>query len=517
MDLPSMTSGLSEPFLSCKDFYEDCPGCKVDKLKQSRTGLPIREFLSIWIIVLCTALPISSLFPFLYFMVRDFNIAKREEDIGYYAGYIGSSFMLGRALTSVFWGQVADRYGRRPVIIFGTMTVVVFNTLFGLSVNFWMAITTRFLLGSLNGLLGPIKAYAAEIFREEHQSLGMTTVSTAWGIGLIIGPALGGFLAQPAELYPNIFSKESLFGRFPYFLPCLCISVFALGVTVACFWLPETLHNHGGNNDPIDAIESASVESKENERGDNEGNKPSNGESLLRNWPLMSSIIVYCVFSLHDMAYTEIFSLWAVSPKKLGGLSFSSADVGEVLAITGFSLLVFQTAFYPYMERILGPITLARVAVVISIPLLTSYPFIATLSGFILGLLLNLASIMKNVLSVSIITGLFLLQNRAVDQHQRGAANGLAMTAMSLFKALGPAGGGAIFSWAQTRQDAAFLPGNHIVFFILNVVQLIGALMTFRPFLVTRKDHSSFVVSNMLTAPNVVEAENDFCVMLNKS
>lgn len=34
---------------------------------------------------------------------------------------------------------------------------VIFNTLFGLSVNFWMAVATRFLLGCLNGLLGPIK------------------------------------------------------------------------------------------------------------------------------------------------------------------------------------------------------------------------------------------------------------------------------------------------------------------------------------------------------------------------
>lgn len=34
---------------------------------------------------------------------------------------------------------------------------VIFNTLFGLSTNYWMAITTRFLLGSLNGLLGPVK------------------------------------------------------------------------------------------------------------------------------------------------------------------------------------------------------------------------------------------------------------------------------------------------------------------------------------------------------------------------
>ncbi|KAJ6428663.1 hypothetical protein OIU84_020353 [Salix udensis] len=59
---------------------------------------------------------------------------------------------------------------------------------------------------------------------------------------------------------------------------------------------------------------------------------------------------------------------------------------------------------------------------------------------------------MKNVFSVSIITGLFILQNNAVDQSQRGAANGISMTAMSLFKAVGPAGGGALLSWAQKRQ-----------------------------------------------------------------
>ena len=35
----------------------------------------------------------------------------------------GSAFMLGRALTSVFWGAVADRYGRKPVIVFGTFAV----------------------------------------------------------------------------------------------------------------------------------------------------------------------------------------------------------------------------------------------------------------------------------------------------------------------------------------------------------------------------------------------------------
>ncbi|KAK8552727.1 hypothetical protein V6N12_041304 [Hibiscus sabdariffa] len=455
---------------------------QVDQLKESQQGIPLRELLSIWIVVLCTALPISSLFPFLYFMTRDFHIAEREEDIGSYAGYVGSAFMLGRALTSVLWGIFADRYGRKPVIIMGTISVVIFNTLFGLSVNFWMAVITRFLLGSMNGLLGPIKAYAVEIFRTEYQALALSSVSTSWGIGLIIGPALGGYLAQPAEKYPNVFSKDSLFGRFPYFLPCLIISLFALAVTIASFWLPETLHRHKDtSDDSYDALEAATHDSNTKEITEKDEGRES--ASLLRNWPLMSSIIVYCVFSLHDMAYSEIFSLWAVSPRRLGGLNYSTEDVGQVLAITGFSLLVFQFSFYPYVERMLGPVMVSRISSLLSIPLLQSYSYMPLLSGFALGLAINCASIFKSLFSVSIITGLFILQNQAVEQHQRGAANGLAMTAMSLFKAIGPAGGGALFSWAEKRQDASFLPGIQMVFFMLNVVQVIGMLMTFEPFL----------------------------------
>ncbi|KAK1562747.1 hypothetical protein Q3G72_016448 [Acer saccharum] len=210
---------------------------------------------------------------------------------------------------------------------------------------------------------------------------------------------------------------------------------------------------------------------------------PSSQQSLLKNWPLMSSILVYCVFQLHDMAYSEIFSLWAVSPRKNGGLSYSTTDVGEVLAVSGFGLLVFQLFLYPLTERKLGPVMISRIGAVLSIPLLSCYPLIAMLKGLSLTLLVNCASMLKNVLCVSITTGLFLLQNRAVTQQQRGAANGISMSAMSLFKAVGPAAGGSIFSWAQKRQNASFLPGDQMVFFMLNIIEVIGLLMTFKPFL----------------------------------
>ncbi|CAL9230207.1 unnamed protein product, partial [Arabidopsis halleri] len=68
-----------------------------------------------------SALPISSLYPFLYYM--DFGVAKTERDIGFYTGFVACSFMLGRALTSVSWGIVSDRYGRKPIIIVGTVSM----------------------------------------------------------------------------------------------------------------------------------------------------------------------------------------------------------------------------------------------------------------------------------------------------------------------------------------------------------------------------------------------------------
>ncbi|XP_057851931.2 protein ZINC INDUCED FACILITATOR-LIKE 1-like [Cryptomeria japonica] len=420
-------------------------------------------------VVLVNALPISSLFPFLYFMVRDFNIASRYEDIAMYAGILGSSFMVGRFLFSVVWGVAADRYGRKPVIIIGAISIIVLNTLFGLSVNYWMAISTRFLLGSFNGLIGTIKAYAIEVSREEHHAAGLSIVTTTWGIGLIIGPAIGGFLAQPAQKYPYNFSPNSLWGRFPYLLPCIVISVFAVPVLMLSFLLPETLHKHPHGKEENCDLDKASIdiekEEPQNEKACMKEKKKGNMttlKSIINNWTVMSTIIINCIYSLHDIAYSEIFSLWAVSPTSQGGLGFTTSQVGAILATSGFGLLIFQlTAFSP-LAKLFGPIHVTRTSAIISIPLLTMYPFIALLRDQSLWIIINFASLLKNILSVMTITGTFLLLNNAAEQDQRAAANGLQMSGMSLFKAIGPASAGILFSWGQRSQNTDFLPGTHL-------------------------------------------------------
>ncbi|KAF8648591.1 hypothetical protein HU200_064635 [Digitaria exilis] len=342
--------------------------------------------------------------------------------------------MLGRALTSILWGILADQIGRKPIIVVTIFSMLVFNTLFGLSVRYWMAIATRFLLGFLHGSLGTLRAYAVEVCRPEHHAIGLSIVSTSWAVALIIGPAIGGYLAQPTEKYPKLFPANSFFGRFPYLLPCLCMSVFYFVILISCIWLPETLHMH--------RLEKKEDQSTNSFEFVNEHSTSTTTKSLFRNWPLMSSITLFCITCFDDMAYSEIFPLWAESNKKFGGLSFSTEDVGNVLVVTGASILLYQTFIYPRFVQVLGVINTSRVAAILSTLLLITYPPMTNLSRPWLYYAVNIASLLKNICVATVVTCSFILQNNSVPQDQRATANGIATTLMSFGKAIAPAGAG---------------------------------------------------------------------------
>lgn len=67
--------------------------------------------------------------------------------------------------------------------------------------------------------------------------------------------------------------------------------------------LQETLHKH---NNSVETLETASHVSDANKTKEKTEAEKTSKKSLLKNWPLMSAILVYCIFSLHDMAYTEV-------------------------------------------------------------------------------------------------------------------------------------------------------------------------------------------------------------------
>ena len=64
---------------------------------------------------------------------------------------------------------------------------------------------------------------------------------TANLLSSILGPAIGGALAQPCDNYPSLFARGTLFDRFPFLLPNLvCAAILVIGVTIGILFLEET-------------------------------------------------------------------------------------------------------------------------------------------------------------------------------------------------------------------------------------------------------------------------------------
>nr|CAB3488992.1 unnamed protein product [Digitaria exilis] len=62
-----------------KVYYDDCPGCAMDKKKETHKGVPYKELLFVGITSFASALPVTSLFPFLYFMAYSIEVCQPEQ------------------------------------------------------------------------------------------------------------------------------------------------------------------------------------------------------------------------------------------------------------------------------------------------------------------------------------------------------------------------------------------------------------------------------------------------------
>ncbi|KAF9899799.1 hypothetical protein BX616_002840, partial [Lobosporangium transversale] len=171
----------------------------------------------------------------------DFHITESEDEIGFFCGLIASSFFFAQFCTSIFWGFMSDRYGRRPILLIGLCGTAIACTSFGLSKSLPWAIISRSMCGLLNGNVGVAKSMLGEIADKSNQSQAFGVFGFAWGIGMIVGPVLGGYLADPAKNFPEIFGELQFFIEYPYFLPCFVAAIGSLiGFIIGYFFLEET-------------------------------------------------------------------------------------------------------------------------------------------------------------------------------------------------------------------------------------------------------------------------------------
>jgi MFS family permease len=98
-------------------------------------------------------------------------------------GSIASAYFLAQFLTSIPWGSLSDRYGRRPVLLIGLVGNTITMLMFGLSPNLPMAVLSRCLCGALNGNVGVSKSVLGEITDSTNQPMAFAMFGFCWGVG----------------------------------------------------------------------------------------------------------------------------------------------------------------------------------------------------------------------------------------------------------------------------------------------------------------------------------------------
>src|SRR5512147_1303228 len=158
--------------------------------------------------------------PILPFLVEKFGGS------GVAMGMLMAVFSLMQFIFSPFWGDLSDRYGRKPILLLGTLGNGLTMIGFGLSTNLWSLYLFRALGGILSSATLPTAmAFIGDSTEEHERGGGMGIVGAAMGVGMVLGPGIGGMMGG-----------KSL--QAPFFLSA---ALSLLAMTLIWFLLPESL------------------------------------------------------------------------------------------------------------------------------------------------------------------------------------------------------------------------------------------------------------------------------------
>ncbi|MCB0393691.1 MAG: MFS transporter, partial [Bdellovibrionales bacterium] len=162
-------------------------------------------------------------------------LAKHFGASGLQIGLLMSVYSLAQFIFSPLWGRLSDVYGRRPILLMSLLGSTLAHLGFAFASDLWMLFVARTIAGLFGANISAASAYIADVTDSKSRSKSMGIIGAAFGIGFILGPAIGGFLSE----WGLQLGTQPPFG----------IGFSALGASLicflnflfACFRLPESL------------------------------------------------------------------------------------------------------------------------------------------------------------------------------------------------------------------------------------------------------------------------------------
>lgn len=231
-------------------------------------------------------------------------------------------------LSGPHWGRLSDRIGRKPVIMICLAGAACAYLMLGLASELWMVFAARGFAGLMAGNFGVATAMIADITTPQNRARGMGLIGSAFGLGIVLGPVLGGLLTGDGSGFT---------------LPCIVAgSMSLLAILAAALFLPESL----------------TAEKRDHNREHHAHVRAMSVYGLLRHTGKRLYVLQYV---LHQAAVSSIIYLF---PLWLGDdLGWSAREVGIVFGMQGCLMVIFQGGLLSPLSRWLGEWRLLRIAI----------------------------------------------------------------------------------------------------------------------------------------------------------
>jgi DHA1 family tetracycline resistance protein-like MFS transporter len=369
------------------------------------------------------------LFATVFFDLLGFGIVipflpMYAERLGIGAGAIGlllSAYSITQFIFAPLLGRLSDRIGRRPIIMLGLFGSSLSYLIYGFTDSFAGLLISRAVHGACAATISTAQAYVADTTEESKRAHAMGMIGAAFGLGFVLGPAVGGLLGTVSLRTPVLFAAALTFANLIF----------------AAVWLPES-------RVPPDTARGADPGAREVLReGSRDGSRWSFDlpRRLARHRPLAS---LFAVAFLLTFAIAELEATFALTIPAVYG--YAAAGVGGLLAFAGLVQALAQGYLVGKLAPRMGEATLmvaGAAALAIGLAPLGSW----TSQAALYGMLILIASGYGFGT-----TAVATLISRRTGRELQGEALGLNQSVLSLARVLGPIAGGMAY---QTFGPAA--------------------------------------------------------------
>ncbi|WP_299879572.1 TCR/Tet family MFS transporter [uncultured Sulfitobacter sp.] len=394
-------------------------------------------YLFILATLMIDAIGIGIVFPIMPDLMDRVGAGSTAEG-AFWGGVMMSAYAAAMFLFGPIIGSLSDAYGRRPILIAALLTLTVDYVIMAMAETYWVLLVGRVIAGVAGATYITATAYIADIAKPEERAASFGMIGAAFGIGFVLGPALGG-LASGWHITAPFWIAAGL---------------SALNVIFGIFVLPESLKDE--NRRPF---------------GKRDLNPFGTIARAFATPGLAIPLICIFVFEFANMVYPTLWAFWG---REVFG--WDGFTIGLSLSAYGILIAVIQAGVLPQLTRRLGDFRTLIIAT------------IAALVGFIGFGLANSVLIVAIVMPVAALADMApplmtaFAANR-VGEDQQGLVQGVIASLSSIAAVAAPLMLTGVFE-RFVNSDGIYLPGAPFyvaALLLLAIVPLILRLRSAEP------------------------------------